>query len=158
MEPLMKLWSLVRVNDIHIGTNKKFTLLFHNTKNTKVTLPTLNCMLHYENHVCLPSIYFHSLYFQLEGRVALVSNSLTDASVDIHTNTVDLTFEHKFDDEVLHKLSIVFVIQNDKAVSRYRKSDQIKLQLAVIHTNKNRELWMVSDKDNVFIQTRKKFQ
>lgn len=36
MEPLMKLWSLLRVNDIHIGTNKKFTLLFHNTKNTKV--------------------------------------------------------------------------------------------------------------------------
>lgn len=37
MEPLMKLWSLLRVNDIHIGTNKKFTLLFHNTKNTKVS-------------------------------------------------------------------------------------------------------------------------
>lgn len=32
----MKIWSLIRVNDIHIGTNKKFTLLFHNTKNTKV--------------------------------------------------------------------------------------------------------------------------
>lgn len=36
MEPLMKLWSLVRVNDIHVGTNKKFTLLFHNTKDIKV--------------------------------------------------------------------------------------------------------------------------
>lgn len=36
----MKLWGLLRVNDIHIGTNKKFTLLFHNTKNTKVIVTT----------------------------------------------------------------------------------------------------------------------
>lgn len=89
-------------------------------------------------------------YLQLEGRFAIVSNSLTDASVDIQTNTVDLTFEHKFDDDVLHKLSIVFVVQNDKAVSRHRKSDQIKIQLAVIHTNKNRELWMVRLQNDLF--------
>lgn len=34
----MKLFGLVQVNEIHIGTNKKFTLLFHNTKDTKVSL------------------------------------------------------------------------------------------------------------------------
>lgn len=98
-------------------------------------------------------VYIECFFYilQLEGTLQVVSNSLSDALVDIQTNTVDLTFEHKFDNDVLHKLSIVFVLQNDKAVSRYRKSDQIKLQLAVIHTNKNRELWMVSVK-NVFIQ------
>lgn len=103
-------------------------------------VPSLNAHV-FTSNVCL----FFLCTFQLEGRFTIVSNSLNDASVDIQTNTVDLTFEHKFDDNVLHKLSIVFVVQNDKAVSRHRKSDQIKLQLAVIHTNKNRELWMVRD-------------
>lgn len=59
------------------------------------------------------------------------------------TNTVDLTLEHKSDGNVLHKLSVVFVVQADKAVSKDNKSDQIKLQLTVIHTNKDQELWMV---------------
>lgn len=145
MEPLMKLWSLLRVNDIHIGTNKKFTLLFHNTKNTKV-FPKLE-FVPFAN-TCAQCLFFFHL--QLEGRFAIVTNFLTDASVDIQTNTVDLTFEHKFDDDVLHKLSIVFVVQNDKAVSRHRKSDQIKIQLAVIHTNKNRELWMVRLQNDLF--------
>lgn len=60
------------------------------------------------------------------------------------TNTVDLTLEHKSDGNVLHKLSVVFIVQANKAVSKDRKSDQIKLQLAVIHTNKDQQLWMVS--------------
>ena len=143
----MKLWSLVRVNDIHIGTNKKFTLLFHNTKNTKVCVCEIEFMFlpQKSTHVFTSNVCLFLCTFQLEGRFTIVSNSLNDASVDIQTNTIDLTFEHKFDDNVLHKLSIVFVVQNDKAVSRHRKSDQIKLQLAVIHTNKNRELWMVRD-------------
>lgn len=68
----------------------------------------------------------------------------------IQTNTFDLTFEHKSDDIVLHKLSVVFVIQNDKAVSRDQKSDQIRLQLAIVHTNKNQELWMVRLANNVY--------
>lgn len=81
---------------------------------------------------------------QLEGRVLIVSNPLNDASVSVRTNTVDLTFEHKSDENVLHKLSIVFIVQNEKAVTIHKKSDQLKFQLAVIHTNKNRQLWMVS--------------
>lgn len=60
------------------------------------------------------------------------------------TNTVDLTLEHKSDGNVLDKLSVIFIVQADKAVSKDKKSDQIKLQLAVIHTNKNQQLWMVS--------------
>lgn len=36
MDLLMGLWSVVRLSNIYIGTNKKFELLFHNTKNTKV--------------------------------------------------------------------------------------------------------------------------
>lgn len=59
------------------------------------------------------------------------------------TNTVDLTLEHKSDGNVLHKLSVVFVVQTDKAVSKDNKSDQIKLHLTVTHTNKNQQLWMV---------------
>lgn len=73
---------------------------------------------------------------------------MTDTSVGalsiIQTNTIEVTFEHKSDDNVLHKLSVVFIVQNDKAVSRQKKSDQLKFQLALIHTNKDQKLWMVS--------------
>lgn len=79
----------------------------------------------------------------MEGRVSLISNALIDTSVDIQTNTIDLTLEHKHDADVLHKLSMILVVQNNKAINRNRKSDQVKLQLVVIHTNKHQEIWMV---------------
>lgn len=72
-----------------------------------------------------------------------MSNPLADASDTIERHMVDLTFEHKCDEKAIHKLSIVFSVQDDKAVSRHRKSDQLKMQLVVIHTNKNKQLWMV---------------
>lgn len=37
---ILELWSILSVNEIHIGTNKKLELLFHNTKNTKVNVLT----------------------------------------------------------------------------------------------------------------------
>lgn len=67
------------------------------------------------------------------------------------TNTIEMTFEHKFDENVLHKLSVVFIMQNNKAVSHQKKSDQLKFQLALIHTNKEQKMWMVSVQQ-VFIE------
>lgn len=69
----------------------------------------------------------------------------------IQTNTVDLTLEHKSDGNVLHKLAVVFVAQSNKAVSRDKKSDQLKFQLAVIHTNKDQKLWMVITLRRMFV-------
>lgn len=66
-----------------------------------------------------------------------------EISDQIQTNTVDLTLEHKSDGNVLHKLSVVFMAQSDKAVSRDKKSDQLRFQLAVIHTNEEKKLWTV---------------
>lgn len=80
-----------------------------------------------------------------------MSNPLADASDTIERHTVDLTFEHKCDEKAIHKLSIVFSVQDDKAVSRHRKSDQLKMQLVVIHTNKNKQLWMVRFSMHLFI-------
>lgn len=60
------------------------------------------------------------------------------------TKTVNLTFEHKCDDDVLHKLSTVIVIQNDNAMTDSSKSDQTKVEITVAHTNKNNQLWMVN--------------
>lgn len=66
-----------------------------------------------------------------------------EKSNPIRTNTLDMTFEHKCDDNVQHKLSIVFIVQANQAVSRDMKSDLLKFQLAIFHTNKNQQGWMV---------------
>lgn len=72
-----------------------------------------------------------------------MSNPLADASDTIERHMVDLTFEHKCDEKPIHKLSVLLSVQDDKAVSRHRKSDQLKMQLVVIHANKKQHLWMV---------------
>lgn len=51
----MKSWSLV--NDVHMGANKNFTLLFHNTKNTKVIFAKLN-LFYLETHVFISNVLF----------------------------------------------------------------------------------------------------
>lgn len=83
-------------------------------------------------------------FFQLEGRVTIVHEEANLEKADpIQTNTVDLMFEHKSDGNVLHKLSLVFIAQSNKAVSCDKKSDQLKFRMDVTHTNKDQKLWMV---------------
>ena len=66
-----------------------------------------------------------------------------EKSEPIQKNTIDLTLEHKSGENVLHKLSVVFIVQSNKAVSRDKKSDQLKFHSVVIHSNKDQKLWMV---------------
>lgn len=80
MEPLMKLWSLLRVNDIHIGTNKKFTVLFHNTRNTKVNKKRV-CNKH---QVCFAKIKNFDLIFS--ARRKCENPSRGDKSREIRPN------------------------------------------------------------------------
>lgn len=67
-----------------------------------------------------------------------------DSTPTIETKTVNLTFEHKCDDDVLHKLATVIVIENDNYMTDSSKSDQTKMEITVAHTNKNNQLWMVN--------------
>lgn len=83
------------------------------------------------------------ILFQLEGRFAIVTENSIDVLSVSQTNTIEMTFEHKSDENVLHKLSVVFIVKNEKAVSRQKKSDQFKCQLALIHTNRDQKMWMV---------------
>lgn len=81
------------------------------------------------------------IYLQLEG--TLIFDSKPFLSTWDPEKKFDLTFEHKCDDEVLHKLSIVFVARNDKVISDAKQINQLQLGLDIVHTNKNNELWMV---------------
>lgn len=82
--------------------------------------------------------------FQLEGTLKILHEEANPEKLDpIEINTVNLTLVHKSDGNVLHKLAIAFVSQSNKAVSRDKKSDQLKFQLDVIHTNKEQKLWLV---------------
>lgn len=86
---------------------------------------------------------------QLEGN--LIFDKRTFLSKWDPEKMFDLTLEHKCGNEVLHKLSIVFVVRNDKAIGDLKQSDTLKLALNVIHTNKQNELWMVSQYVHLFL-------
>lgn len=86
---------------------------------------------------------------QLEGN--LIFDTKTFLTKWDSEKTFDLTLEHKCEDEVLHKLSILLVVRNDEAISDLKRSDRLKLALKVIHTNKQNKLWMVSQYVNLFI-------
>lgn len=140
MEPIMKLWGLLRVNDIHIGTNKKFTLLFHNTQNTKVFhgFYYTNCKQNLLAHIS--SYWF---FEQLEGTIALDANIEHDEMDALQMKTIDILLEHKNDDTVLHRLSTAIVIQNVNEMHCSVKCNQMNVNFSVAHTDRNGQLWMV---------------
>lgn len=88
-------------------------------------------------------------FLQLEG--TLIFDSKPFLSTWDPDQKFDLTIEHKCGVDVLHKLSIVLVTRNDKAISNSKQSDQMKFDLDIVHTNKNNDLWMVSGKFFFFL-------
>lgn len=85
---------------------------------------------------------------QLEGN--LIFDKKTFLSKWDLEKTFNLTLEHKCENEVLHKLSILFAVRNDKVISDSKQSDRLALALNLLHTNKQNKLWMVSESVNLF--------
>lgn len=82
----------------------------------------------------------------MEGTIIANSTESTAIADTIHSKTIDFTFEHKFDEQVLHKLSIAFNIECDKINCDFSKGNQLTMRTAVVHTNRNNDVWMVSEK------------
>lgn len=78
---LLELWSILSVNEIHVGTNKKLELLFHNTKNTKVSIHDF-CII----------LIMHKLLYSAARRASQIDHrslSCRSTREEIHRKIVD---------------------------------------------------------------------
>lgn len=141
------------MNEIHVGTNKKLELLFHNTKNTKVRpLGHMN-NLHEKhsdlsigqerNYNCRINIHFR--FLQLEGQVKLTTESYRAGQhekkfTEKSLIRLDVNLEHKTDDQVLHSLDTVFKY-ND-----FHNSDKLKVTTFVKYFDTKKQEWRVSNR------------
>lgn len=74
----------------------------------------------------------------------LNANGGPDELESIQTKTVDILLEHKNDDNVLHRLSTAIVVQNENELRCSVKCNQINVNVSVVHTNGNGQLWTVN--------------
>lgn len=116
LRSILNLWILIRLNNNHIGTNKKFKLLFHSVPNSKI-----------------------------EGtfKVSFDDKSAKMNEAEVSENKsyrLDVTFEHKSNDKVLNHLDTAIKLNN------FHNSEQFQLTTYIRHVDTDKIEWRVSYK------------
>lgn len=72
----------------------------------------------------------------------------------VQQKTIDIALEHKNDDNVLHRLSTVVNIRSVNEMRCYGKCNQMNVNVSVVHTNKDGQLWTVIHFTRLFFSER----
>lgn len=113
LRSILNLWILIRLNNNHIGTNKKFKLLFHSAPNTKIET---TFKINYDEK----------------------SAKMNEADISEHKiYRLDITFDHKSNDKVLNHLDTAIKLNN------FHNSEQYQLGAYLRHVDMNKLEWRV---------------